>query len=606
MEESIMKTASISKKWRLFMATTTVLTAMSGGLAGVGTTFADEGNNSSRMRTELKKVDVTLNKVEALNRDGLTPNTGLEMPEFEAMEKLPGAKFAYYDITDAYYDKLDDYNGNHSDLIQAITANHEDWMRGMPGETGPTDDDGKTTVTLPASDEFGFGKVYLIVETQRPDNVMPSVPMVLALPITTGEDEDKTELEDIQLYPKNYGIDKVMLDKDGNPVSEGENPETANVSVGDVIDYQVKFQVPHDIDKMVKNANGVEIPLYEHLQFMDAMEGAEFVRFTSATTAAGEMVDEFKKSDGLETNFTEDVPNEDGEGTTTKNILWRKKFDLSDPDTRAELGKHAGRTMTIKYEVRITSDLVINELENNVVELDLKPWYEDSWKQNDPAAPVLTGGFNAEKVDKKGSDKLLPGAEFILKKGDLYAQFLKKVVNEETGEVTYVAIPSAEGIVEPDDIKWLEEDEKDGATILISSGLEEEDTDENEGEGEDEGVGEGEDEGVGEGEGEGEGEETQPTKPKGLLGVKGLEYGTYTLVETKAPDGYVLPNNATTTVEINKDSFDAPTLIDLKIPNLRTTEGSLPLTGSVGILTVILIGGGLMGAAAISRKKKEN
>lgn len=100
----------------------------------------------------------------------------------------------------------------------------------------------------------------------------------------------------------------------------------------------------------------------------------------------------------------------------------------------------------------------------------------------------------------------------------------------------------------------------------------------------------------------------------GKINVKGLDEGNYTLTETKAPGGYLLPANNTVTVEIVDK--DASRVIDGKVavPNangvgttevdtgivsktITNTKGfSLPQTGGLGTVVFTMIGILLMGA----------
>ena len=116
------------------------------------------------------------------------------------------------------------------------------------------------------------------------------------------------------------------------------------------------------------------------------------------------------------------------------------------------------------------------------------------------------------------------------------------------------------------------------------------------------------------------------TDTNGKIFIEGLEEGNYQLVETKAPDGYVLPSNPVTAVVIsgekgnaNGSTFGTETIIDDDmyvegiVTNISEDEGapSLPTTGGMGTILFTTVGLVLVGGAAILlvvmyKRKKEN
>lgn len=84
----------------------------------------------------------------------------------------------------------------------------------------------------------------------------------------------------------------------------------------------------------------------------------------------------------------------------------------------------------------------------------------------------------------------------------------------------------------------------------------------------------------------------------GAFGFYGLKYGTYYMVETKAPSGYDLKGDVVA-VTINADSYAAAATA---VTNAKT-DISLPFTGGIGA-EVVVIGGVLMMAAAAFVLKK--
>lgn len=96
------------------------------------------------------------------------------------------------------------------------------------------------------------------------------------------------------------------------------------------------------------------------------------------------------------------------------------------------------------------------------------------------------------------------------------------------------------------------------------------------------------------------------TGTDGIVDVKGLEYGTYQLQETKAPEGYALPTGdaAYTEFLVEENSYTATTSALEEIPN--TPKGFLPSTGGAGIILFVALGAAMVGLAGvyfISRRK---
>lgn len=96
------------------------------------------------------------------------------------------------------------------------------------------------------------------------------------------------------------------------------------------------------------------------------------------------------------------------------------------------------------------------------------------------------------------------------------------------------------------------------------------------------------------------------TDTDGIVDVKGLEYGTYQLQETKAPEGYALPTGdaAYTKFVVGEDSYTTISATPLNIVN--TPKGFLPSTGGAGIILFVALGAAMIGLAGVyftSRRK---
>lgn len=84
----------------------------------------------------------------------------------------------------------------------------------------------------------------------------------------------------------------------------------------------------------------------------------------------------------------------------------------------------------------------------------------------------------------------------------------------------------------------------------------------------------------------------------GYFEIKGLPYGTYTLVEIKAPEGYALPTNPETEFEVDAGSYEDNA--ELSIPNVQLT---IPQTGGMGTAIFTVIGVALMTISVVSYKR---
>ena len=206
----------------------------------------------------------------------------------------------------------------------------------------------------------------------------------------------------------------------------------------------------------------------------------------------------------------------------------------------ATVKSFAGKTLTLTYQAKLNKDAVVDGDGNkNTVKLTY-----DNYVTKDHEVTTKTYDFSLKKVN--GSDADLTGAEFILYK--------TYTATPGDGETTYsnpvLFVSGGENIYRVAD-----------ATETGDSKLE-----------------------------------------AGKIQLKGLDAGTYYLVETKAPDGYNLLDGHTevtvsSTTGLNESTYD------LKVVNNTGTE--LPSTGGIGTTIFYIVGGILvLGAGVLLITKK--
>ncbi len=593
------------------------------------------------------KADIVLHKKQMLKSPSTQiQNTGDVMDEFEKnYQALENIEFKIYDATAEFYDLR--ANGNKGkgmtseEAIRRIQSFELSDLAGRePLETRKTDFEGKLTFRVD-KEINGKDAVYLIIESDAP-NVVEAANLVVAFPVYQMDSDGNytdIELDTVHLYPKNVISNSGIL-KITKRVSY-DHKETLDGA---------KFIVSKSVaDKEEGKENQIHT-LYisgakEGIYEWSTDETKAFKFVTGKSYQPGnKQIEEGKAGTG------EIVINEIAYGTYTVT-------EVEAPDNASMINDEVNHKVTItEKEATVNVDVINDKVkvdkssdkDNQSVQIGQKIQYNiestipqgiqdtfpdgtrryTSYKLIDKHSEELTfvnestGEFAyelkdgnkviapenytiTEDPDKKGftlevnadylteltpnnhltfdyfmflNEKAVPGEDYTntanVETGDLTDE--TKPVTVKTGGAMFQKVDQDNKKTGLKNAKFVIQNETKDKYVVIDETTKEVTwtTDKN--------------------------QATAFTSGEnGEFEVTGLEFGTYYLVETEAPDGYVLLKNPIE-FTVDENSYNQKQTVEV----VNKHKGSLPMTGGIGSIVFVVGGISAFGFAAFYFKKR--
>lgn len=338
-------------------------------------------------KAEAAEIDVTFALHKIAFPEGEMPEEIANTGDYEGVHHellmdykgLNDVVFEAYDVTNQFYQMRNDGASVEEAQLALSQLEVEELGEVVDTQTTTTifEEEGTALFNLPAVDKEGRDAAYLFHEAAAPETVTaPSKNLVVVLPVFNADEE---QLSTIHLYPKNEEWIHEIPPFDKAVVDQAESYQ-----FGDIISYELRTVVPHDIKK------------YTKFQVSDASDpGLVYQAGTLQVKAGDDMVTELYDLEESESGFT-------------------VKFT----DFEA-MHQHVGKELIFSYQTQLVEVKTETNLFKN--QAHLLTDFEDLTRE----VEVETGGKRFVKVDLEDKDTLLAGAKFqVLNEQD---QYLSKI-----------------------------------------------------------------------------------------------------------------------------------------------------------------------------------
>lgn len=494
------------------------------------------GGSESAYASDSVNVTLHKKKMDQFPSNSLT-NTGIEMPEFDRYEGLEGVTFSAWDISTDFYTELNaGLTGNETDTEYAAKAkqvmnsfNLNKTTANQIGADQTTNNDGDANFASLPAKNTD-GSYKVYYFEEHPKAGVELGTYRLILILPVKTGEN--EVTNIHLYPKNR-VEGEEPQKE--LVDENGDPLLPRPSgsydfeIGQKIHYRASFMIPNQIGDILSNG----VPRYEKLELHDEVDltGVKFEGIDRIVMNGKQVnADDFLNTHGIYTPQNENFP---WGGNAGFNLSMNLAGAVG-PTTANFLKQYAGQTMEIFYTVSFTEKTPVDRDINNEFTVTVNhDGGSDESKVNPPVDPITTGGKKFFKYEDGTIKEALGGAEFVVIRKVSGVDYYLTAGSNST---TWTAVGANEDYAK--------------ATKYISG-------------------------------------------QDGKFEVTGIEYGTYYLRETRAPDGF---SKLTEEVSFIVEEGSYTGAVDQEIENI-SKGGTLPSTGGMGIVAFFVIGIGLMGAA---------